>query len=68
MPLTTIENFSVQYLSILDEKGVVDSDLELNLAKEDLIKLHRYMTLSRMADARMLNLQRQGRLVGTGSS
>ena len=62
MPLNTIENFSIKYLSILDEKGNVDPDLEPVLPKEDLLRLHRYMTLSRMADARMLNLQRQGRL------
>jgi pyruvate dehydrogenase E1 component alpha subunit len=62
MPLNTIENFSIDYLSILDEKGNVDTELEPSIPDDDLIRLHRYMTLSRMADARMLNLQRQGRL------
>ncbi len=70
MPLNTIEKFSIDYLSILDEKGNVDTELEPSIPDKDLIRLHRYMTLSRMADARMLNLQRQGRLgtlpAGTG--
>jgi pyruvate dehydrogenase E1 component alpha subunit len=62
MPIHTIETFNVQHLSILDEKGVVDPEFEPELPDEDLLRLHRYMTFSRMADARMLNLQRQGRL------
>lgn len=62
MPLNIIENFSVSYLNILDEKGGVDSNLEPALSNEKLLKLNRAMTLSRAMDSRMLNLQRQGRL------
>ena len=62
MPIHTIETFNVQFLSILDENGNVDPDIEPEISREDLLKLHRFMTLSRMADTRMLNLQRQGRL------
>jgi pyruvate dehydrogenase E1 component alpha subunit len=62
MTLRTLDNFSIDYLQILDENGNVDKALEPDLSQEDLLKLHYYMTLSRMADARMLNLQRQGRL------
>lgn len=62
MPLTTIDEFSIQKLSILDENGHVDKSLEPALPETDLMYLYRSMTLSRMADARMLNLQRQGRL------
>ncbi len=62
MPLKTIEKFQVDYLQILDENGKVDKKLEPDLENQDLLNLHRAMTLSRMADARMLNLQRQGRL------
>lgn len=62
MPLDTIENFSVKYLSILDENGKVDPELEPDISKEDLLRLYKYMMFSRMADTRMLNLQRQGRL------
>jgi pyruvate dehydrogenase E1 component alpha subunit len=62
MPIHTIETFNVQFLSILDENGNVDPDIEPEISREDLLKLHRFMTLSRMTDTRMLNLQRQGRL------
>ncbi len=62
MPIKTLEEFTVQQLQILDETGKVDSDLVPDLSDENLKKLYHAMTLSRMADARMLNLQRQGRL------
>lgn len=62
MPLTTIGEFNIQRLSILDENGHLDEALEPEISSEDLLLLHRYMTLSRIADTRMLNLQRQGRL------
>lgn len=62
MPLDTIETFSISRLSILDENGKVDGDLVPELSEEQLIYLYESMTLSRMMDARMLNLQRQGRL------
>ncbi len=62
MPLKTLESFTVKYLQILDENGRVDKDLVPDIKDEDLLKLHYFMTLSRMMDKRMLNLQRQGRL------
>lgn len=62
MPLNTLKTFQVERMDILDETGTVDLDLEPDLTGEDLIRLYRAMNLSRMADARMLNLQRQGRL------
>lgn len=62
MPIKTLEKFSIEYLQILDEDGKLDADLEPDIGKKDLLRLHYYMTLSRMMDARMLNLQRQGRL------
>ncbi|MCG8636613.1 MAG: pyruvate dehydrogenase (acetyl-transferring) E1 component subunit alpha [Desulfobacterales bacterium] len=62
MPLDIIETFQISHLSILDENGKVDKDLEPRISDEKLIRLHRAMTLSRMVDARLLNLQRQGRL------
>ena len=62
MPLETIQTFNISRLEILDEQGRVDEQLEPDLSPEQLLKLHRAMTLSRMADVRMLNLQRQGRL------
>jgi pyruvate dehydrogenase E1 component subunit alpha len=62
MALKTIENFSVEYMQILDENGKVDKALEPEISKEDLLKLYRFMVLSREADSKMMKLQRQGRL------
>ena len=52
----------LEYLSILDEKGQLDSKLEPKIPKELLLKLHRAMLLARRFDERLLNLQRQGRM------
>ncbi len=52
----------VEYLSILDENGTVDSDLEPDIADSLLFKLHRTMLLARRFDERLMNLQRQGRI------
>ncbi len=49
-------------LSILDEKGNVDKELEPELSEEFLLKLYRSMLQGRRFDERMLNLQRQGRI------
>jgi pyruvate dehydrogenase E1 component alpha subunit len=62
MPLKIIDEFNIKQLHILDETGKVDKDLEPDISDDDLKKLYQAMTLSRMADARMLNLQRQGRI------
>ena len=62
MPLDIIENFQISRLSILDEHGRVDSELDPNLSNEKLITLYEAMSLSRIMDGRMVNLQRQGRL------
>jgi len=64
MPLKQIASFSVSYLQILDEDGVVDTKLEPELPPEKLLQMYRWMSLGREADQRMLKLQRQGR-VGT---
>ncbi len=52
----------LEYLSILDEKGSLDKDLEPDIPEERLLKLHRAMLLGRRFDERLLNLQRQGRI------
>lgn len=62
MPLDIIEKFEISRLSILDENGRVDDALAPDLPDDKLVSLYEAMTLSRMMDARMLNLQRQGRL------
>jgi pyruvate dehydrogenase E1 component alpha subunit len=63
MPRKPIDlQYEVDYLSILDEKGQLDKELEPEIPDELLLKLHSYMVLGRHFDARMLSLQRQGRL------
>lgn len=63
MPRKLIEiKDKIEYLSILDERGSVDSELEPKLTAEQLKQIYWFMLLSRRADERMLNLQRQGRL------
>ncbi len=57
----TINN-KLERLSILDEHGNLDKELEPNIPNETLLKLYRYMLLGRRFDERMLDLQRQGRI------
>ncbi len=53
---------TIERLSILDENGTLDTDLEPDIPKENLLALHRAMLLGRGFDERMLHLQRQGRI------
>ncbi|MBT8371882.1 MAG: pyruvate dehydrogenase (acetyl-transferring) E1 component subunit alpha, partial [Deltaproteobacteria bacterium] len=53
---------TVEYLSILNEKGQLDKKLEPDIPEELLIQLYRGMMLARKFDERLLNLQRQGRI------
>ena len=62
MPRKEILRLTVPYLQVLDRKGRVDAELELDLPPDELKRLYRAMVLSREAYQRMLNLQRQGRI------
>lgn len=63
MPRETIERKeNLEYLSILDEEGSLDEDLEPKMDKEQLLRMHRCMVLSRHFDKRMISLQRSGEL------
>jgi pyruvate dehydrogenase E1 component alpha subunit len=63
MPRITLEpRFQVEYLSILDSDGNLDTALEPKLADTDLRSLYRSMLLGRRLDERMVRLQRQGRI------
>lgn len=53
---------TIEYLEILDENAKLDTKLEPDLSKEQLLKIYKYMLLGRRADERMLKMQRQGRL------
>ncbi len=52
----------VDSMSILDEKGNLDKDLEPDISDDTLLQIHRTMLLARRFDERLLNLQRQGRI------
>ncbi|HEX9821484.1 MAG TPA: pyruvate dehydrogenase (acetyl-transferring) E1 component subunit alpha [Methylomirabilota bacterium] len=63
MPRTVLEpRFQVEYLSILDSEGNLDTSLEPDIADADLKRLYRAMQLGRRLDDRMIRLQRQGRI------
>lgn len=52
----------IDHLSILDENGNLDTELEPEISNEDLLKMYKYMLLGRRFDERLLSLQRQGRI------
>ncbi len=52
----------VEHVSILDENGQVDKDLEPDLPDDLLRDFHRKMVLSRRFDERLLRLQREGKI------
>jgi pyruvate dehydrogenase E1 component alpha subunit len=52
----------IDYLSILNVKGKVDTKLMPDLSAKQLQHFHRIMLLSRRFDERLLSLQRQGRI------
>ena len=63
MPRDTVDlTYSVERLSILDEDGNLDSDLDPGLDDDLLRRMHRTMVQSRHLDARMLELQRSGKI------
>ncbi len=52
----------IDYLSILDEHGNLDKDLDPHIPDDEVMRIHKAMLLGRRLDERMLNLQRQGRI------
>lgn len=63
MPRTPIEvPHKIEYLSILNEKGEVDTKLEPKIEPKQLKEMYRWMLLARRVDERLLKLQRQGRI------
>jgi pyruvate dehydrogenase E1 component alpha subunit len=63
MPRKPLEpRFTVEYLSILDSDGNLDTALEPDIPADELKRLHRAMWLARRLDERMVRLQRQGRI------
>ena len=63
MPRTRLEpRFQVEYLSILDSDGSLDTALEPDIPPAELRRLYQAMVLGRRLDERMVRLQRQGRI------
>lgn len=63
MPKKDIElEYKIQHISILNEDGELDSELEPEIPEDLLVEMHRKMLLTRRFDERMLNLQRQGKM------
>ncbi len=62
MPIKTVLESEITHLSILDEKGNVDEELEPDIPEEDLLALFKTMLLTREFDERKEKLQRQGRI------
>ncbi|HLE42560.1 MAG TPA: pyruvate dehydrogenase (acetyl-transferring) E1 component subunit alpha [Methylomirabilota bacterium] len=62
MPRQSLDLPPIEYLSILDADGHVDSELEPKIPPDDLRRLYRTFLLARRFDERMLRLQRQGRI------
>ncbi|MEN6440201.1 MAG: pyruvate dehydrogenase (acetyl-transferring) E1 component subunit alpha [Syntrophobacter sp.] len=54
--------YRIEYLSILDENGQLDSALDPHLPDDLLLRLYQGMVLARKFDERMLVLQRQGKI------
>jgi pyruvate dehydrogenase E1 component alpha subunit len=63
MPRQTIDlPLEVEHLSILDENGEYDEELEPEISDDELLQMHRTMLLSRRFDEKLLTWQRQGRI------
>jgi pyruvate dehydrogenase E1 component alpha subunit len=62
MPRSTVAEFSIDSLQVLDEDGSVDGDLVPALTDETLVELYRQMRRSRRLDERAIALQRRGEL------
>jgi pyruvate dehydrogenase E1 component alpha subunit len=59
---TSIELDPIEQLQILNEQGEVETKLDPKLPREELLRIHRAMVLTRKLDIRMLNMQRQGEM------
>jgi len=62
MPRQSLDLPAIDYLSILDADGNLDTELDPKIPPDDLRRLYRTFLLARRFDERMLRLQRQGRI------
>lgn len=62
MPRSTVTEFSIDYLQVLDEEGNCDEGLAPSIPDEQLVDMYRQMRRSRRLDERAVALQRRGEL------
>ncbi|MDP3728912.1 MAG: pyruvate dehydrogenase (acetyl-transferring) E1 component subunit alpha [bacterium] len=62
-----IQSFTIERIEILNEKGEVDKKLFPKLSDKQVLEIYRWMCITRIFDAKAVNLQRTGRL-GTYAS
>jgi len=62
MPITTLADFNVQKIEILDVNGNTDNKLMPKLSSNNIKKIYENMLITRLFDEKALSLQRQGRL------
>jgi len=62
MPIKKVGDFKVEYLQILNEKGIVDKKLMPKLKSSEIKNIYEEMILIRVYDEIALKLQRAGRL------
>lgn len=62
MALTTVAEFKIQRLEVLDPEGRIDESVPLDITDAKALELYRKMVEIRAFDERALKLQRQGRL------
>jgi len=57
-----VQNFSVEYLQVMDENGNVDEKLMPKLSTKQIKELYELMIIARAFDDKAFSLQRQGRI------
>ena len=62
MPRTSVAEFEVENVQVLDDEGNVDEELAPSLSDERLLDMYRGMKRSRRLDERAIALQRRGEL------
>src|SRR5574341_1140363 len=67
MPKTTVKDFRVERLQILDEHGNCDEQLRPPLTDNQIRELYEWLVFARAFDEKAFKLQREGRL-GTYAS
>lgn len=62
MPKKILDKWQIEYLQLLDEEGQVDTQNAPHLTETELVQMYKDMVLARQFDAKLLLLQRQGKI------